>query len=900
MDRGVSYYGPVFPTTPGPGSKDDEERTPLLTQLPSAEVLASTEVYPLIHLIRVDVTSHIDTPLTIDQLHAPDSTYTIVRPLTEKYSSLQNHAIIFCLLLNRVQFLKDASQLSINTLSLSRANLCEMLAIRVLRGWSERTLPLASLLLTPWALFQGASKVVIDKVSDDYDDDTLVDLAGNALEMAILGNAKRFIRSPSAQKVIEGIWSGRIVYHAVNQYAIIADDYKKRPIQIYNPHKAPLLDHYRLKVPRIRSILEYFNFAVLFVLYVLAIEGLNTDRFNWREMLFIVYAMGFSLDKLAAMREHGLRVFAANLWNGFDLGFIVIYLTYLSFRIYGLKHNQSWAREFSTDVLAIGAVGMFPRLAFVTLSNNLMILSLRSMMGEFIILMGIASFCFLGFSYALWTLGRGRYQFSQIGWYLLEVYFGLDASGFEAAHDFHRYLGPILMISFACLSNTLLLTVLVAILSNTFATINADAAAESMFRKAVSTLEGVKGDSVFSYQLPFNLVAVVFMWPLSYVLSRRWFHKVNVFMIRLTSFPILLAIAIYERQKFHHTTVLDWLEKQVETRFGSAPRKFKNALIDSTGFDSFAGAGKDIYVVFEVEREVGDYYAGWDDDVDIDGDRVDPDRPRTSGNSSGDEDDETTIKASQPIQIAESPNRNRVMTPDEQPSPRDAHVETSIPFPRSNTVDATSKQQQKRDDGPSRRRQSTPATSRQVAVAALGGADGLLANRRRRESIVEPSPLARLFVRSPTEESAVQPGIRRHIGSLSMSLAHPSHLVSNAFNERLRQRRRSLARADDPDYTNGLATVPIKEGQPSSFRQTVGRDEHKTSPTVDVKPDKDHIANATAVEDAEAGAGNVVIDERLAAIEGRQRRIEELLQQILQASQGGPDYRRESAISMEL
>lgn len=50
-------------------------------------------------------------------------------------------------------------------------------------GWSERTLPLASLLLTPWALFQGASEVVINKVSDDYDDDTLVDLAGNALEV---------------------------------------------------------------------------------------------------------------------------------------------------------------------------------------------------------------------------------------------------------------------------------------------------------------------------------------------------------------------------------------------------------------------------------------------------------------------------------------------------------------------------------------------------------------------------------------------------------------------------------------------------------------------------------------------------------------------------------------------
>jgi hypothetical protein len=140
--------------------------------------------------------------------------------------------------------------------------------------------------------------------------------------------------------------------------------------------------------------------------------------------------------------------------DGFDLGFIVIYLTYLTFRIYGLKHDEQWAKDFSTDVLAIGsslfppesldsntdishrcvgAVGMFPRLAFVTLSNNLMILSLRSMMGEFIsaqlltiaalkhlltferspVLMGIAMFCFLGFSYALWTLGRGRYVPSQ-------------------------------------------------------------------------------------------------------------------------------------------------------------------------------------------------------------------------------------------------------------------------------------------------------------------------------------------------------------------------------------------------------------------------------------------------------------------------------------------------------
>jgi hypothetical protein len=44
--------------------------------------------------------------------------------------------------------------------------------------------------------------------------------------------------------------------------------------------------------------------------------------------------------------------------------------------------------------------------------------------------------------------------------------------------DLHPLLGPVLIIFYALLSNTLLLTVLVAILGNTFATINADAAAE--------------------------------------------------------------------------------------------------------------------------------------------------------------------------------------------------------------------------------------------------------------------------------------------------------------------------------------------------------------------------------------------------------------------------------------
>ena len=44
----------------------------------------------------------------------------------------------------------------------------------------------------------------------------------------------------------------------------------------------------------------------------------------------------------------------------------------------------------------------------------------------------------------------------------------------------------------------------------------------------------VKTDALFMYQPPFNLFAYVILLPLSWVLSPRALHTVNVFLIRLT------------------------------------------------------------------------------------------------------------------------------------------------------------------------------------------------------------------------------------------------------------------------------------------------------------------------------------------------------------------------------
>lgn len=97
--------------------------------------------------------------------------------------------------------MSDSAKLSIATLSESRATLCEIIAIRVLRGWSERSLHLATVLLTPWPLFQGAPNVVVAALKEDGEDEVL-EHSATALEMAIISASKRFIRSASCQKVI--------------------------------------------------------------------------------------------------------------------------------------------------------------------------------------------------------------------------------------------------------------------------------------------------------------------------------------------------------------------------------------------------------------------------------------------------------------------------------------------------------------------------------------------------------------------------------------------------------------------------------------------------------------------------------------------------------------------------
>ena len=171
---------------------------------------------------------------------APDLTYTLVRPLEEKYNAIQvqgNKSVVFCFLINRVRFHRDQN-LTTALLSRSRAILCEILAIRTMRVYADSLLDLALAITTNWPVYMGCDAGILENAREERDN-YLEETVGNAIELAIISKAKRFIKSSPCQKVIDAIWryviqsrtssvtylycSGKCVYQARGSHSLISD-----------------------------------------------------------------------------------------------------------------------------------------------------------------------------------------------------------------------------------------------------------------------------------------------------------------------------------------------------------------------------------------------------------------------------------------------------------------------------------------------------------------------------------------------------------------------------------------------------------------------------------------------------------------------------------------------------
>ncbi|KAL4735883.1 hypothetical protein BDV11DRAFT_24237 [Aspergillus similis] len=469
-----------------------------------------------------------------------------------------------------MRFLRErTSQSHLQAVSTARATLCELVVCRVLRRFdddnpgAEGIVLLTNILVAGFEPFQNAPKEVLSQLPctmrwpvqerDGYERKL------TALELAIISDSKVFLSSSSCQKVIDAVYCGSITYTPLYSVDILPDHYKHRPVSLYNPRKAPRLNHYRLIVPRLRSMIEVCQFIALLVLYVLAMVYREGLELTMAEMIFCAYTSGWILEEFAAIIEHGWHVHMQNLWSFLDLTFIFIFSAYLALRFYAQVSTQAELAKSALNILSISAPILVPRLAFNLIPDNLLFISLRAMMRDFTIYTLLAVWCFAGFFISMkWLLEIENQNAdpgsAAISKWMLWIWFGLDGTGIERPVDFHTILGPTLMVVFAFLGNILFLTILVAMLTNTFSKIAVNANEEIQFRRAVLTFEGVKSDAIFAYWPPVNILALVLLLPLKFLLSPRQFHRVNVAATRILNAPLLLLISTYERYQMRYPT----------------------------------------------------------------------------------------------------------------------------------------------------------------------------------------------------------------------------------------------------------------------------------------------------------------------------------------------------------
>lgn len=145
-----------------------------------------------------------------------------------------------------------------------------------------------------------------DSDDEEEDDPTAPFINLNALEIAAIADAKRFLSQNVVQKIITGIWNGDIIF-----WDNLSVHTEKKP-RFYNPHTADPFS--RLRVPKYLKSFEVVFFASFLFLYYAVLVERNPTRITPLEIFLYLWLAAFSYDELSEWIDAGSIFYAADIW----------------------------------------------------------------------------------------------------------------------------------------------------------------------------------------------------------------------------------------------------------------------------------------------------------------------------------------------------------------------------------------------------------------------------------------------------------------------------------------------------------------------------------------------------------------------------------------------------------
>lgn len=155
-----------------------------------------------------------------------------------------------------------------------------------------------------------------DSDDDDEEDPTAPFVTLNALEIAAIADAKRFLGQNVVQKIITGIWNGDIIF-----WDNLSVNTVKKP-RFYNHRTADPFS--RLRVPKYLKSFEVIFFASFLFLYYSVLIERNPYRISTLEVFLYIWFAAFFYDELSEWIDAGSVFYATDVWNIFDMVMILI------------------------------------------------------------------------------------------------------------------------------------------------------------------------------------------------------------------------------------------------------------------------------------------------------------------------------------------------------------------------------------------------------------------------------------------------------------------------------------------------------------------------------------------------------------------------------------------------
>ncbi|KAL4999192.1 hypothetical protein BDV10DRAFT_165440 [Aspergillus recurvatus] len=384
---------------------------------------------------------------------------------------------------------------------------------------------------------------------DDYLDDVdgnefSMFLGLNALEIATIAHAKKFLSQKVVQKVVNDIWNGEIVF-----WDSLSVHSTKKP-QRFNKRTA---DPYsRLRVPVYRKAFEAVFFVSFLFLYYAVLLERNPTRVGNFEAVLYVWIAAFAYDELGGLVDSGMLFYQMTFWNLWDLCIIGTGLAFVVTRIIGLGEKDEYITDLSFDILSLEALFLVPRIFSLVSLNpyfGSLIPVLKEMTKAFFRFVPVIIILYLGFLTTFTMLARDRLSSKKMSWILVYVFFGSNYLGFDICYDISPVFGCGLMLVFVSVTSLLLISSLVSLMSMSMEGVMSHAREEYLFQLAIYVLESSTSKRLTYFMPPLNLIPLLCIRPMRLFLPAAEIRRVRIILLRATHLPCVALLWAYESSR---------------------------------------------------------------------------------------------------------------------------------------------------------------------------------------------------------------------------------------------------------------------------------------------------------------------------------------------------------------